>query len=338
MASLRGAALAIALAAAGAGGCARAPAVPQPRAEVLWPALPAPARVRLAAVFPDPAAPRPRRSAWRRVLDFVVGRDAPDPQEWVVRPFGVALAEHAFYVADPDAPAVLRVEGPHVSRVACRGKEWAAPMAIALDADGTLYVADGGSARIVAVEPAGACRALGEGALERPVSVALDGERILVADPPRHQIVVLSRQGEVLARWGRKGTQRGEFHFPTAVARATDGTLLVVDALNFRIVRLTAEGEWLGAFGVPGETGGELAAPKGVATDGAGRVFVSDARRDLVLVFRSDGELDYAIGASGSAPGQLALPAGVAVAGRRVLVADSMNHRVQLFEVLGDPS
>lgn len=327
---------AVALAAAAAG-CATAPARP-PRAEVLWPSDGPSARARLAALFPDPDAPPPRVSTWRRILNFVVGRDGEEPQRVLERPFGVAAAGEVLYVADPDLPAVLKVVGATAQRLACKDLPWGAPMAVAPGADGTLYVADGAAARVVAVDAKGGCRALGAGALERPVSVAVDGERLLVADAPRHQIVVLSTAGAVLARWGSEGAGDGQLHFPTGVARSPDGTLLVVDALNFRIVRLSASGEWLGAFGAAGDTGGDFAAPKAVAADAGGRIFVTDARRDAVLVFGPGGAFDFAIGATGSAPGYLAHPGGVAVVGRRVLVADSMNHRVQVFEILGDRS
>lgn len=327
---------AVALAAA-ATGCATAPVRP-PRAEVLWPSDGAAARARLAALYPDPDAPPPTVSTWRRILNFIVGRDGEAPQRVLERPFGVTAVGDVVYVADPDLPALLKLVGASAQRLACKDLPWSAPIAVAAGGDGTLYVADGAAAHIVALDAKGACRALGAGELERPVSLAVDGERLLVADAPRHQVVVLSTAGAVLARWGSEGPGDGQFHFPTGVARAPDGTVLVVDAMNFRVARLSARGEWLGAFGTSGDAGGDFSAPKAVAVDAAGRVFVTDARRDAVLVFGPGGGFDFAIGATGSAPGYLAHPAGVAVTGRRVLVADSMNHRVQVFEILGDRS
>lgn len=320
-----------------AAACGHAPPRP-PRVEVFWPATPAAPRARLVAVFPDPDAPAPRLPWWRRAIDAIVGRERDTGESWLSRPFGVAAAGETLFVADPDVPSVLRVVGSRASLVECRGLAWSAPMAVALGTDGALYVADGGAAVVIAVQADGACRSLGAGALERPVSVVFDAARLLVADPPRHQIVVLSLSGEVLARWGALGEGAGHFHFPTAVARAPDGTVLVVDALNFRVVRLAADGRWLGSFGLPGESGPNFARPKAIAADTAGRLYVSDAQRDVVLVFRPDGAFEYELGESGSAPGRFSLPAGVAVAGGRLLVADSMNQRVQVFELLGDPS
>lgn len=320
-------------------GCAHAPAARAPRAEVVWPAPPATPRVRLAALFPDPDAPPPPRSRWRALLELVTGIDPEErKRDALVRPFGVAVTpDGATLVADPDAPAVVRVDAKGaVSRLACKKREWSSPMAVAPGPAGAVYVVDAGAAEIVRIEPDGRCAALGAGSLERPVGVAVDGERLVVVDPPRHRLVVLSATtGEVLARWGALGEGDGDFHFPTAVARAPDGGFLVVDALNFRVVRLSRDGRFEGAFGTRGDTGAAFARPKAVAVDDDGRVYVTDAQRDLVLVFRPGGELEYTVGDTGAAPGRFTLPAGVAVEGGRLLVADSQNHRIQTFQILG---
>lgn len=315
--------------------CAHAPGT-SPLPAVAWPDGAAAPRARLAAIFPDPSAPPPRRSWVRALVDTLAGVGADDRRRAAAleRPFGVAVAgDGSFVVADPDAPAVIRVPAQGApKRVKCAGRDWSAPMAVAVAPDGALFVTDAGE--VVQVGPGGHCSTLGSGRLERPTGVVVDGERLLVVDPPRHEIVVLSRGDAVLARWGTRGEGDGQLHFPTAIARAGDGTILVVDALNFRIARFSAGGEWLGAFGEAGQSGGALARPKAVALDPAGRIYVSDAQRDLVLVFSPAGEFDCALAAGGADPGRLTMPAGLAIAGSRLYVADSLNHRVQVFELL----
>ncbi len=324
-----GALLAFALVAACATPGPRPASVPA----VTWPAPPAPPRVRLVAVLPAPAEP----SRFRRILDSIAGidRDAEERQ-LLQRPFGVAVAPGAVViVADPEA-GVLRLDGDGARPIACRDREWDAPMAVAIGPGGAVLVADAGAGEIVRVAPDGECTALGTGDLERPTGVAADAERVFVADPPRHEVVVLSQAG--LARLGGPGAGAGQFDFPTAVALAPDGTVLVVDALNFRVARLAPTGEWVAAFGEAGDEGGAFERPKGIAVDSAGRVYVSDAQRDLVLVFRLDGTFEYSIGGTGSAPGLFTHPAGLAIAGGRLYVADSHNHRIQVFEILGERS
>lgn len=329
------------LALSAAAACAHARPAPEPMPLVVWPEAPEAPRVRLAALFPDPSAPPPQRSRLRALLDLVAGVDDDHRRraaEVLARPFGIAvLPGGAFAVADPDLPAVLRIEpGGAAVRVACRGREWLAPMAAAAGPDGALWIADGGAAEVVRVSPDGTCRAIGAGALERPTGLAVEAERVLVVDPPRHQVVALALDGKELGRYGSLGDGDGQLHFPTAIARAPDGSFLVVDALHFRIARFAADGAWLGAFGSAGDTGGELARPKGIAVDGEGRIYVSDAQRDAVLVFAPDGSFEVALAQGGAEPGRLTMPAGIAVEGRRLYVADSQNHRVQVFELLGD--
>jgi len=319
-----------------AAACAHAPAR-APLPAVAWPEAPAAPRVRLVDLFPDPSSPGPGASGWQSVLDTVAGVEATErPQSWLARPFGVAVApDGAFVVADPDRPSVVRVGPRGAEQLECRGRAWRAPMAVAFGPDGALWVADGGAGEVVRRAPDGRCTALGAGVLERPTGLVVEADRLFVVDPPRHQVVVLSPDGRVLARYGALGEGEGQLHFPTAIARAADGSLLVVDALNFRVVRFSPEGAWLGAFGVAGETRATLGRPKGIAVDGAGRIYVSDAQRDVVLVFGADGTFDTELCATGADPGSLVMPAGLAIGGGRLYVADSQNGRVQVFEILG---
>jgi hypothetical protein len=326
----------------GAIACAHAgpPAPTTPAAEVAWPLPPAAPRLRLVALLPSPDAPPPKRSFWQRVADAITGTDPGERDERrLVRPFGVTASEDGtVFVADPDLPGVLRVDpAGTLEPVACRERSWSAPMAVAVGAAGELFVADGGAAEVVVVPPDHRCRAIGGGQLERPTGVALVAGRVVVADPPRHQLVAFSPDGALLARWGSEGDGDDQLHFPTAVA--TEGaSVLVVDALNFRIVRVSAEGRAAPAFGAAGDEGGALARPKGVAVDAEGRIYVTDAQRDLVLVYDSRGAFEYAAGASGAEPGAFQHPAGVAVVRDRLYVADSHNARIQVFQILGGSS
>lgn len=306
---------------------------------VYWPAPPASPRARLVAVLPDGEPRPPPRPFWRRALEWLAGTARSEenlPTGALVRPFGVAAnPKGEVFVVDPDLARVTRYDGAaRASLIECKGAPWSAPMAVALAPDGALLVADGGAARIVRWTPEG-CKTLGQGLFERPTGVAATAERVWVVDPPRHQVIALSNAGDELLRRGELGDGEGQFHFPTSLALAPDGTLLVVDALNFRVVRLDPDGRWLGAFGAAGDSEGAFARPKGIATDAAGRIFVSDAQRGVVLVFDPGGAFGFAVGQNGSDSGQLALPAGLFVRGERLLVADSQNHRIQEFELLG---
>jgi hypothetical protein len=319
-------------------GCRASTAARKDLPAVLLPLSPAPPRLRLASILPDPDAPPARVAWWRTLLRIVTGAEMHEAGEASVlaRPFGLAIgAAGELLVADPDSGRVLRFDGgASPSEIACEGSPWQAPMSVAAVAPGEFLVADAGAGRIVRWLD-GRCTELGIGFLERPTAVALDGDRMWVADPPRHHVVLFDRDGRVLKTVGERGDGEGQFQFPSALAPLPSGGVAVVDALNFRIVILAADGAWRSAFGAPGASGEGLARPKGVAVDGEDRFWVTDAQRDALIVFDSAGAFAFALGETGTAPGQFAHPAGIAVHGRRLAVADSQNRRVQVFDMIG---
>jgi DNA-binding beta-propeller fold protein YncE len=274
------------------------------------------------------------------MLDVVLGSGGEAPEaasSELERPFGVAASAQRILVADPDARHVSRVDAKtrRAEALACPGRPWVAPMAVIAGPDDAVYVADGG---VVVQVGRGGCTAFGAEVLERPTGLALSQGMLFVVDPPRHDVVAFAADGTVVRRFGGHGEGDGELNFPTAIAAAPDGSLLIVDALNFRVARFGPDGSFLGAFGESGQAGGDLARPKAIAADALGRIYVSDAQRDEVLVYDAAGRFELAIGQSGDENGEFLMPAGVAVEGRFLYVADSYNHRVQVFEILAEAS
>jgi DNA-binding beta-propeller fold protein YncE len=303
-----------------------------------YPAPPALPRARLLELLPDPSAPPPPRAWWQVALGWITGGSfGGGGRLELVRPFGLAVAlDGAIAVADPDAGRIYRIDAKgRLTPIPCpEAPEGSAPMAVTALPDGTLLVADAGGAALLRIGKDG-CAVLARGAFERPTAIAVAGHRLYVADPPRHQVVVLDLEGAVLARWGEQGEGPGQLAFPTSLAVTADGSLVVTDALNFRVARFGADGRWLGAFGSAGDAGHLFSRPKGIAVGPGGRIYVSDAQRDVVLVFSSDGDPEYTLGEPGEAPGSFALPSGLAIAQDRLYVADSQNRRIQVFELLG---
>ena len=245
--------------------------------------------------------------------------------------------EGGFVVADADRSLVLRIHPRAEEAVAleCRGRPWKLPLAVAVGPDRSVYVADGGLGLVLRLLADGSCAAIGAGVLERPAGLAFAAGRIYVVDPPKHQISAFSPDGIEQLRFGARGEGKGQLNFPTAIAAGKEDTLLVVDALNYRVVRFGKDGTFLGSFGEPGDGAGAFGRPKGVAVDPRGRVYVSDAQHDVVIVFSAGGSFEVALGGSGQGPGSLTLPAGIAVGDGFLYVADSYNHRVQIFQLLG---
>ncbi len=139
------------------------------------------------------------------------------------------------------------------------------PWGMAMDASGTLYVADAG-----------------------------DNNRILYR--------WLDGNFHVLAG-GREGFADGlgsaaAFHTPSGIALDRHGNLYVADTGNHAIRKVTARGEvsTLAGGGAPGFADGigrqaRFDGPMGVAVDAEGRVFVADTWNDRIRVIEADGRV-----------------------------------------------
>jgi len=119
--------------------------------------------------------------------------------------------------------------------------QFSRPHDVEVGRDGTVYVVDSGNHRVQVFDAAMNHRA-SSGAdlkLNEPKYLALDGDRIWLADEDNHRVVLLDRHLRAIGILG--GGQRGrlatEFYKPEAVlARAP--FVWVIDTYNDRIVRL----------------------------------------------------------------------------------------------------
>jgi sugar lactone lactonase YvrE len=218
------------------------------------------------------------------------------------------------------------------------------PQAVAIGADGAVYVGDQGSHVVQVFNPDGTFRGeIGRPGRNRPgeltavgaLAAAPDGS-IVVADGS-NRIMRFAADGSLLAHWGRSGTGVGQFRFGGGRGNdagaggglAVGGNhVYVADSGNNRIQRFTLGGG-NGAVIVPP---GTLGYPKGLAVRGT-RLLVADNQNHRVLVMDTGGRLLTTIRTDKSVGrGDLSHPYGVATDPKgRVFVADNMNHRVVRF-------
>lgn len=283
------------------------------------------------------------KGSWfKRFLKKIVGID--DARKALLMPEGVAVdAQGRIFVADPRA-GIVRMFDPVRKRYkelrAPRKDPMVAPVDVAIGGDGRVYVSDAARARIFVFSPKGKfLRTLGgldrrESIFLRCTGIAVDARlgRLYVVDTGAMQVVVMTLDGHVLEKIGKRGTGPGEFNFPTFIAVAPDGSFWVSDSLNFRVEHFSAGGKFLSEFGHVGALPGQFYRPKGIAVDGAGNVYVVEGMYDRVQVYDPDGRLRYVFGGTGSGPGQLDLPTGIALeGGDRIVVSDALNARVDIF-------
>lgn len=303
----------------------------------VWPQPPLRPRIRYVRTVRHPADLGIQPSFWQRVKEFIAGAE----EKWFVRPTGVAARGRAIYVADPGSQAlwILDPEAGSSLRVQeADGEHLVSPVAVAPGRGGDVYLADSHLAKIFVYSPGGKLkRAIRHPSLRRPAGLAYDEarDRLYVADSAAHRVWVLNGAGALVGEIGKRGTQNGEFNFPTHVTVDREGVLYVTDGLGFRLQFFTPAGKFTGQFGRHGDSSGDFARPKGVATDTEGHIYVVESLFDAVQIFDRSGRYLLTFGERGVRSGQFWLPGGIFIDARdRIYVADAYNQRVQIFEHL----
>jgi DNA-binding beta-propeller fold protein YncE len=180
--------------------------------------------------------------------------------------------------------------------------------------------------------------AAGQFQAPRAIALAADGS-LYVADSLNDRIQHLRPDGSVLQTWGTRAdvTQGaapgGTFNEPWGVAVAPDGSVYVADTWNYRIQKFSADGKFLQMWGTGPALGkDQLYGPRGIAVDRQGRVFVADTGNKRIVIYAGDGSYLAELGTPGMALGQLDEPVAIALdeAGN-VYVTDTWNQRVQVF-------
>jgi len=163
---------------------------------------------------------------------------------------------------------------------------------------------------------------------------------VYVADGGNHRIQKFDNHGKFVMEFGSNGSQPGQFQEPWGVAVDRKGDIYVADTWNHRIQKFTSNGELLLQWGTFIDTQGVLSdeqagafwGPRSVAFDSKGNVYVSDTGNKRVQVFDPEGNFLRQIGGVGAAAGQFEEPGGVAIDKYdNLFVADTWNRRIQKF-------
>lgn len=184
---------------------------------------------------------------------------------------------------------------------------------------------------------------------------------IVVADSSNHRVQVFNEHGQHRFSFGCYGNGEGEFDCLAGVAVNKIGQYIIADRYNHRIQIFDSAGHFIRSFGSQGTVDSKFSYPWGITTDALGLIYVCDkenhrvqvptrqtgataeaARVDQTVlsaffqVFQSDGSFVSKFGVMGSKPGNLEHPHYIAVSStNRVIVSDSNNHRIQIFDVNG---
>jgi DNA-binding beta-propeller fold protein YncE len=115
----------------------------------------------------------------------------------------------------------------------------------------------------------------------------------------------------------------------TGVTTDAQGNVWAAAPTEQRIYKFSATGTLLGKFGA-----GNLGQPMDVAHRN-GLIYVADQGRNRIAVFNTSGVFQGAFGSRGTGNLQFNKPTGLAIdAAGRLYVADSINERIQVFQLV----
>jgi DNA-binding beta-propeller fold protein YncE len=178
-------------------------------------------------------------------------------------------------------------------------------------------------------------RGTGAGEFNKPRSLALDRDDNLYVVDITGRVQKFSPDGAYLLSWQMPQTDKGK---PKGMDRDSDGNIIVVEPHYSRVNHFDPTGKLLTQWGITGTNRGELIFPRSVAVNSHGDLFLSEyGLAERIQHFSARGErfID-SFGVPGNGPGDLNRAEGIGFDSQdHLFVADSCNHRVQVFSADG---
>ncbi len=166
--------------------------------------------------------------------------------------------------------------------------------AIALDADGNLYVGENETGQVLMYGPDLKLKlrfgSYGdeEGQFTAIGGIAPGADRIYVTDHQGIGVQVFDRRGNFVKGWGRHEMGSQNFSLPEGIAVDSKGRVFVIDAIRHELKIFDGEGNVLDIYGGVGRGPGSLTYPEDVSVDDSGRIYVVEKGNARVQVFAED--------------------------------------------------
>lgn len=148
-------------------------------------------------------------------------------------------------------------------------------------------------------------------------------------------VVVLNRDGEVVASWGK-----GMYAMPHSIRVDRQGNIWTADAASSMVTKFAADGTRLMEIeigGQPTPCRNNFCSVTDIAFAPNGHVYVADGYANArILEYTADGRRVREWGQSGAGPGQFRVPHSIQIDEAGVVyVADRENGRIQRFDLQG---
>lgn len=171
-----------------------------------------------------------------------------------------------------------------------------------------------------------------ETAMKEPLSVTVGANgRVFVADTGNGRVQAYDPNGQFLYEMGRQGPEESQLEMPATLA-SHNGLLYVGDVRKSAILIYQESGQYVRS--ITSKDLGVTLSPLAMAFDGDS-LFVASGP-GYVFVLGPDGKLASTIGKPGGPDGYLGYPNGIAILNGNVMVADSNNQRIQVFDKSGN--
>jgi len=223
-----------------------------------------------------------------------------------------------------------------------------APLGLVVDKEGNLYVAQGPSKRNkrARISVFNAClkwerdiyiTGFEEADSFTPYRLAIDkNDNIYVAGNYSSRVLVINPQGHILDMISVKEEKGGERINVKLndVAVDRDDRLYLLSEQESHIYVYDNNRKFLFKFGQKGGSTGKLSRPRGFSIDNLnGRVYIVDYMRHTISAYDKEGRYLFEFGGLGWGPGWFQYPRDICIDPMgRVLVADTFNDRVQVFQ------
>jgi DNA-binding beta-propeller fold protein YncE len=171
----------------------------------------------------------------------------------------------------------------------------------------------------------------------KPYSVITDSKgRIIVTDPGASGVHIFDFGQKKYKFIERREKARDAMLAPQCVAVDARDNIYVTDSESGKIFVFEPNGKYVRAIGSLKGGEGYFKRPTGIAVDSAAqRIYVSDTLRDEVFILDLQGNVLDRFGKTGAKEGEFNLPTELRLSGQELLVVDSMNFRVQAFDMAG---
>lgn len=164
------------------------------------------------------------------------------------------------------------------------------------------------------------------------LSIGPDGN-LYVPDTHYHRVIVYKTNGEKIREFGGKGTEPGQFIYPTDIAFDSRGYMFVAEyGDSDRIQVFDSSGKFAYQFGAFGDRDGEFSRPQSIVIEND-YLYVTDACNHRIVVFKTDGTFVRNMGKVGSGPGEYRFPYGLDMdRDGDLIVCEFGNNRVQKID------